>query len=207
MGETLAGALPASASNLDAAAECFLLALVGPFTPPCGRDRTWQSSFRRDGGMLNGVRRVCAPCLQTLQPEEIMWYTGADGTPRSVHLRCGNLLAVVRRFADAARVFRKGIELSPPPPSPSPSPPPPPPAAASEDSALAPLRARLQVNLGVVLEAQVCRGWPNAGAFSAATVTPPGWGGCSPVVWRSHGGRSRRRESWRRRETSTRRHS
>lgn len=98
-----------------------------------------------------------------------MWYTGAGDTPRSVHLRCGNLLAVVRRFTDAARVFRKGIERSPQPPPTAAA------AAAAEDVALAPLRARLQVNLGVVLEAQVCWGWPNDRAFRAATVTPPRW--------------------------------
>lgn len=33
MGETLAGVHPVSASNLDAAAECFLLALVEPASP------------------------------------------------------------------------------------------------------------------------------------------------------------------------------
>ena len=94
-----------------------------------------------------------------------MWYTGAEGSPRSVHLRCGNLLAVVRRFTDAARVFRTGIELSPPPPPPTA-------AAAAEDAALAPLRARLQVNLGVVLEAQVCRGWRRMFERSARRRSP-----------------------------------
>ena len=76
MGETLAGEGGYSASNLDAAAECFLLALVSPSPRPdynsmahlqiqtSSQRRSvlvcaWQSSFRRDGRVLKKVRRAC----------------------------------------------------------------------------------------------------------------------------------------------------
>jgi hypothetical protein len=126
MGETLARDGD-SASNLDSAAECFLLALASPSSASRAHrthsteryHRTRQNQHQhREQHPSRLVEASCSGCgdpTQTLQPEELMWYAGDDGRPRSVHLRAGNLLAAVRRFAHAAKVFRTGMTLCPPP--------------------------------------------------------------------------------------------